>query len=424
MPSIAWTKQRRPVGTWLIGLGACALVVPLTATADQAEQDRIVERLERLEEGGSTSWTGGAPVFESPDGEHQFKVRGRLHNDAWVTRGTEDGEGDIAGTHNRRARLGIDGVAYDDFAYRLEGDFVGGSLAVRDMTLQYRGFGPWELTFGNKYLDQSFDGRTGSNFSEFMERGIIIGGTRPEAGSRPLGLTADVGGDNWHWSIAALGDAVDGSSDTSDDLSFVSRAHYAPIHSDDRVVHLGAWGYYEDLGETRDIELSSRIANPFNDVTRVESGVFPDVGSAASYGAEIAGVWGPLSATAEYMGKRFDSDESGVSPTVDGYLVSLGYFVTGETRAYAGRRGTWTRVTPENPVTEGGPGAIQLVARAETANYDDNDIPGTDVDALTAGVNWHLVSHVRLMLNATYFDTAGSQDDSGYHVGTRVQVDW
>src|SRR5690606_22822467 len=97
-----------------------------------------------------------SPQFTSADKAFSFKVRGRIELDAAafnVRRGERDFNN---GTELRRARLGVDGKLFTDWAYRLEADVSAGSrddssgseLDVKDAYIQYNGFKDLAITVG------------------------------------------------------------------------------------------------------------------------------------------------------------------------------------------------------------------------------------------------------------------------------------
>ena len=84
----------------------------------------------------------GRPAILSADGKKwSFKVRGRVeaeyehvNQDTAVTTYP-----DVSATQLRRARLGVEGVAWYDVKYILEVDFANDVVAVKDAYLQYQG---------------------------------------------------------------------------------------------------------------------------------------------------------------------------------------------------------------------------------------------------------------------------------------------
>ena len=97
----------------------------------------------------NVKWKGGAPELASKDGKFSFKVRGRVQTE--YERANQDtpitGFPDLSATELRRARLGVEGIAWWDYKYVLEVDFANDDTRVKDAYLQYQG-----LKFGDTPL--------------------------------------------------------------------------------------------------------------------------------------------------------------------------------------------------------------------------------------------------------------------------------
>ena len=87
------------------------------------------------------------------------------------------------------------------------------------------------------------------------------------------------------------------------------------------------------------------------------------------------------------------------------------YFLTGESPNYKTSSGIFGRVTPNRPFkpTTGDWGAWQIAARYSWIDLRDGDINGGEEQNVTAALNWHLYSNIRLQFNYTYADV----DDTG-----------
>lgn len=171
---------------------------------------------------------------------------------------------------------------------------------------------------------------------------------------------------------------------------------------------------------------------------------------------EWAGIYGPLSLSAEYAVTRV-TDIFGsfngytyADPRGDvmyqGYYIEAGYFLTpGDYRRYDKKTGTWGRTLPQesagvgrNPETGwcGGLGAVQLVARYTYLDLLDGDpvLNSTSGGAqagrqrdLTLGVNWYLNSQVWIMVDYvwTHIDSVDSRASGNFQgLGTRVHIDF
>jgi phosphate-selective porin OprO/OprP len=408
-----------------LSLTGAALALPTMVLAnDSQEIEQLEERIKKLEKSAKdlkVKWKG-APSLSSDSGS-QFKIRGRLMFDTWTTSGSNDDAANITGTEVRRARIGVEGKVSSDFKYKFEMDFSGNNANFSDAYIQYKGWKNSTLTVGNVSSDYSINGKGSSRFTDMIERAVVVNGFYPNGGGRSLGIVYSTGGSNWHISGELGGDGTKNSGNSNDSTRLVSRAHYAPILNNDQSLHLGGWVYNESYSGDPTVAVKTRLGNHFNDVSRVKSGAIDNAKGATAYGLEVASVNGAFSVVAEYMSKSYE-DNNNLDPTYSGYYVTAGYFLTGESKNYSGKSGLFGRVKPNSPVTNGGIGAWQIVARIDDADYNDESLEGGEATVYTVGLNWSPTAYTRVMLNYVDFDLSGAQNDSGNSLGLRVQVDW
>ena len=104
---------------------------------------------------------------------------------------------------------------------------------------------------------------------------------------------------------------------------------------------------------------------------------------------------------AEYLNASFEFENAPSSKyvTTDALSAELVWNVTGEKTYYDaqyGQYGVYGGVTVANPVSEGGLGALQLVARYSYADNQDNYLLGTE--DYTLGINWLPEDNVKVLL--------------------------
>jgi len=105
-------------------------------------------------------------------------------------------------------------------------------------------------------------------------------------------------------------------------------------------------------------------------------------------------------AAAEYA--ILDASGSGDNPDANfgGGYVEAGIMFGGR-RTYKSSGGTYNRMEVDNPLGEGGMGAVSLVARYDMLDLEDNGYLG-QLDTIVLGVDWLPTKNTRLRLN--YFD--------------------
>lgn len=346
-------------------------------------------------------WHAGGPTFHSRDGRFTFHPRGRVLADVSTTSGSRYDDRNLAGTEFRNVRLGGEG-AMGDFVYKIEADFAGNDVALRDA------FVGWETKFdernagiylGNKLNDRSIDGATSITALPFAERNAVANVIVPQVGIYGLGLFASIVGDNGHLSVNIKGEDAGGNDGTRDDsLIYMARAHVVPLRSDDGFVHLGVWGFHERLNTSVDRLTQGDIeGSDFNQSLLVEPGTILGPRSDNGFGVEGGGVWHGLWALGEY-GERHIRVTAAPKITQTAWSIGGGWFPTGEKAPFSSRTGAWARPKVRRPVTEGGFGAFELAAR-----YDSTDLTNASMGGrghnLTLGSNWYFTDWGDLKLN-------------------------
>jgi phosphate-selective porin OprO/OprP len=246
-------------------------------------------------------------------------------------------------------------------------------------------------------------------------------------GDFKAGISSAFTGSNWTVSAGLFGDnvAIVGSGPTEEGWGINGRATFAPILEDGKILHLGASGYWRRPGGNGVVRFRDRPEIAVDSIRLVDTGNI----AARSYhllAGEVAGVWGPVTAQAEYLRVGVNRSAPGLSNVnFDGGYVALSYFLTGESRSY--KDGLFGRVKPKNNFSakDGGWGAFELAARFSTINLDDNDILGGEQDNFTLGLNWHFNPNTRLQFNWVRFDAERQGIvNKGDIFAARFAIDW
>ena len=202
----------------------------------------------------------GAPELSSSDGKFKFKVRGRVEADYKnVNQDTAiTSFPDISATELRRARLGVEGIAFYDVKYVLEVDFGGAAagsfvtgttstgtvtndltsgISVKDAYLQYQGIklgdAPLLPRAGNFRTPNSFELLTSELFVDTLERANFIAAWQLD---RQIGFQASYWTDHWGLAAGIFGDRFPSADAPAplfpgftgdEDLTFAARATVA-----------------------------------------------------------------------------------------------------------------------------------------------------------------------------------------------------
>ncbi|KLJ02783.1 porin [Luteimonas sp. FCS-9] len=406
--------------------------VPPAATAPTAGPDAaLAERVAKIEaaqaKAPAVSWSKGAPQFASADGQVTFRPRGRVFVDTSSTHGSDFDARNITGTEIRSVRLGFEG-SYGILGYAVEGDFADNGVAWKSayVTIRHTLFGrEAELTVGNRLNDRGIDGSSGTGNTPFPDRNVVGTQILPQRGLFGVGLTERVYGEDWHASVSIAGNDLNNVGDSDDSMTLAGRVHWNPVKGEGGLLHLGAWGFYEDIAPgSSGVFRSSAIAGHLNDLVKIAPGALAGADHGSGYGLELLGVRGPFWGYGEW-GRREVAGFGGAGRfdvAHEAWALSAGWFLSGASPSFAARTGTWGRVKVARPVTAGGPGAWELKARYENVDYGELPTGGTG-DALTVGVNWYLNDFSRVMLDAIRWETDNrSGDYQGEDRGTTLNA--
>ena len=316
--------------------------------------------------------TKGGLEVKTTNGDYRVKLGGRIQYD--YNYAELNGKADEDTFDIRRARLYVAGDV-KDWSYKVQynvGDNNGGT--PEDVYIRYNGWGKAaKITIGKQKEPFGLEALISSKDISFLERSAFSEAYAPgrNKGIQFSGAQGDV--------TYAIGAFDEGDSNADDDFALTARATYAPIHTDNSVVHFG-------------VAYSDRA----NDVSMA--------------GLELATASGPFHVQAEY----FDAELGNTD--LDGFYLEAGWVITGEQRPYKG--GKFKRVKPNN-----NSGAIELVLRYEDGDgkHSDIELGTTDATAYGVGVNWYLNNVVKLGLNYTEGEDQLSNDE-GSEFRARIQL--
>ncbi len=338
---------------------------------------------------------GHGLTVESFDHANSFHIGGRIYVDGGGSTAPEKG---LSETVNlAQARLQVEGRLRNIWEYKFQYDFVGGSNAttvgavggIRDafVALKYPGLtlpfakSPLEIQIGNFYLPHGQERSESKNYIDFVERSLM---SDTFGAARHIGVAVLEHGSNWTFKAAVSSTSLEdaalkpsaaipvplGVPGTQNWVStggkqyydITARATYAPIWTEDRLLHLGVSGRYhrpndstagnddrvltpgantyaesnilkENLLGTPDLSCSTlptgnlgSAADPAGVLSSTAAGYIPYfnsqltgtataghcVKSVLGFGAELNAVYGPLAVSAEYMGAQYNRDPNAI----------------------------------------------------------------------------------------------------------------
>jgi phosphate-selective porin OprO/OprP len=237
---------------------------------------------------------------------------------------------------------------------------------------------------------------TSSNDITFMERSL----TDAFVERRNLGVMFHRRFTDERRMYAALGVYQDANNDldTFDGYGVTARITGAPILAEDgrELLHLG---------------LSATYREPANDLLRffarpesAQAQVLADTGFFLAehdlrVGLELGAVLGSLSFQSEAVAAAPTGTMGADDPVFRSVYVMGSYVLTGEHRSYRPQVGAFGSVHPARSFPEYGPGAWELTGRYSYLDLNSAHIRGGVLHDLTAGLNWYLNQHARVMFN-------------------------
>lgn len=346
-------------------------------------------------------------------GDFEIKFGGRIMLDG--VNPSDDATPMFRNLFFRRARLELSGKVGEDWAYKAEYDFAENSLAAKDLELIYKGLGKGhEVHIGQFKQFFSLEELTSSKAITFMERSL------PNAFStgHRVGVGYKYASKQTTFGVSAYGNEAGTANTGNEPVSFGGRFTWAPILSEDSVLHFGVAMASESTGGANSVRLRARPeARPSNGGTRlVDTGNIAADGLTKT-GLEAAWMNGPLSVQAEYMMTTVDA-LVGADPEFDGYYALVSY-VPGGSRTYKGGAFGAPKV--------GKDGVWELRARLSSINLNDPaaGIAGGEEDNTGVGVTYYVNSNIRLLAEYLRIDAErGATQDDASILQFRAQVAW
>lgn len=407
-----------------------AKISQLEARNKQLEEEAVStqDRVQKVEVRAARAvQPGPAPTFADVNGNFTFKPRGTFQVDYGHAHARRGGYEFSDGTDIRRGRFGFDGTFFKNYRYRIEAEYVKGTVNLLDAYVQYVGAKNWTFTVGQQKAPYGLEANSTDALNSFLERGMANVAFGAVGAERRVGVTAayNYGNDKLIGTIGLFGsgEAITRNGTTRDESYGVNgRVTFEPINDTGKLIHVGASAFKVFNIPGNALTISDRPGFRedggllVSTGTSLSTGTAPTAGAlvatpqtgvrnATYWGLEAAGVYGPFSVQGEYNRLHVDRYGAATSANFDGYYIFGSFFLTGESRSFRG--GTVDRVKPFadfNP-SKGSWGAFEVLAR-----YDVLDLTDTSLSPLarkgetwTGAVNWYLNPNLRLFVNYIRF---------------------
>jgi len=415
----------------------------------QAQVEALQEALEGVKAQQAKavpSWKGG-PEFADKVAGFTFKPKGFAQFDAGYV-GFPGGEqrGTVSGlnfanlgfnTRARRLVIGAEGTLPGRFGYKVEFNLAQGTVDYEDIVLTYDfEKAPLQVAIGNFYPYSSLETMTSSRLGSFMERASF---TDAFNYNRRLGVGvqwSDKKTDSYLVQAGIFSTPINDASFNRTGWQASLRGLYSPALGSTRL-HIGAnLQYRTNNKEAMGQQYRTRPLTQVTDQRFIDTGALASKGD-TTVGVEFAAIHKSLHVAAEaqkvwvrdaFSSVALDPDNNDTptgtlyngDPSFWGGYFEVGYFLTGETRAYKG--GKWDRTKVLKPWSDGGWGAFQVNGRVDYVDLSDrvDDAPTTGLAfsapyyvnggkqlGLQASVIWNPVDWVRFMAQLGHLEVTG-----------------
>lgn len=328
-----------------------------------------------------------------------------------------------SGTELRRARLFFSGTIYGNTHFKLQTDFSGDEVTVKDA---YIGISDIPV-FGNLLIGHfkepfRLSALTSSKYFTLME-----GGANSyffQSRNNGAMIFNDFLNNNLSAQFGAFRNADNNSNDVlaNDGYALTGRVTGIPFRDSPkrRLLHFGV-GYSFRKPDSREYRISispgSHLAENY-----LNTGTIEIVNNVGLMNLETAYVHGPFSIQAEYLSASVNT--VGYRYHFSNYYAELSYFITGESKNFKSSYDGFGRVKPNSNfgISQNGPGAWEVALRYSKTDLNDQLIVGGKQSELTFGINWYLNSASRFMIN---YVRANIEDKGNLNIiQGRLQIDF
>jgi phosphate-selective porin OprO/OprP len=307
----------------------------------------------------------------------------------------------------RTIRLEADGTLFTNAFFKIQVDFVGAEVALKDVYVGLKKLGSLGTLHAGHFKEPfSLEEQTSSRFVTFMERaaanafaparnnGIMLNNNFLEDGR--LGVFLGI--------FRETNDQGSVAEDGGYAFTFRVAAFFLEDKETNRILHAGFGFSFRD---PNDETVRYRARPDIGTGPR-----FVDTGDFAAdevnlFDVEVAFLYRRFHVQAE----AFLVDASGAGgpePTFTGFYVEVGWFVVGGQRHYSTDKKVIERPKIERSfhANGGGAGAWQVAFRFDTIDLTDGGVTGGVQDTFTFGANWYWNPHMVVKFNVILADVS------------------
>lgn len=302
------------------------------------------------------------------------------------------------GTEFRRARFYSSGTIYSNVKYKLQLDFTGGRVSMKDAYIQLKNI-PLvnNIVIGHFKEPLRFDALTSSKYITFMERALLIDFSQERNNGIMIKNSFLSDKLSFQVGIFRASDKYGNDKKANDGYAFTTRITYLPIINKDKnqLLHLGI-SYSSRKPNLKQFSISSKPEAHLSSIKYISTGTIKEVDKINLFNFEAVLVLGSISLQSEYLNTIVNSKES---INFSSYYSQISYFITGESKHYKNSYSAFGRVKPIHNFGKDGIGAWEVALRYSFSDLNDKFITGGEQSDITFGLNWYLNPSTKIMFN-------------------------
>ncbi len=357
----------------------------------------------------------GILILESKDQKYKIWYDARVQVDGAMFMGdTYNPIGN--GLSIRRARFAVKSQFTEKWYGEFDMDISNSELELKDAYLEFSPNSHWGIQVGNFKEGFSTESTTTSRYLTFIERANVISTFAP---SRHIGMAAHYS-KNWLFGMGGVHFQDIGgleertfSEDNNKDygfdegVSFTGKLVVMPFYDDmDKGLHLGVAGSYrtpKSDAEIRGTErYSSRSLTSINRKKYMDTDLIPDVDHVGLGGFELAGYYKNFRFQSEYVMTNLHKKNDLPTEQFDGWYAFGSVLLFGGNYNYNTSEAEFTQLTRGKDW-----GDVELAFRYDYMSLNsrgDGKLMGGAGEGYTFGINYHVNSNVKIMLNYAYLN--------------------
>ncbi len=302
----------------------------------------------------------------------------------------------------RRARIALNGKLTSDLKIKLEYELAGDRPTPKSMWMRYDLTKHGKLTVGHFKQPFSLQNATSSRYNTFMERAL------PNISSEGyrLGAMGSTYGKYWSASAGVTGGTLtDQFKLTQNGTGYFARGVLNPSTDKHQLWHFGLSVEQRNYGSGDTLRLREKPESDISTERMIDTTTLGDLNVGKRYAAEFAWKRDAFNLQAEYTGLSV-SRNAGQDLNFGGWYAQAGWFITGESRRYDRRTGSFKNVKPNSAS-----GAWEVAVRVSEMDLNSADIIGGKESNTGLALNWYASEAVRVSLN--YIDASARPNSAG-----------